>query len=103
MLNRYKLNKVAYTIVIITTNGHVYFTDVNDSIFLVYNYSNLRCDLILLTSVQGGGLYLTWLVNPSSVISVHQVSECFIHRDGHNEYLHCEYLTIKKDRNINMP
>ena len=43
MLNRYKLNKVAYTIVIITTNGHVYFTDVNDSIFLVYNYSNLRC------------------------------------------------------------
>ena len=40
MLNRYKLNKVAYSIVIITTNGHVYFTDVNDSIFLVYNYSN---------------------------------------------------------------
>ena len=40
MLNRYKLNKVAYTIVIITTNGQVYFTDVNDCIFLVYNYSN---------------------------------------------------------------
>ena len=47
MMNRYKLNKVAYSIVIITTNGHVYFTDVlNDSIFLVCNYCNLRCDLI---------------------------------------------------------
>ena len=70
MLNHSKLNKVAYSIVIITPKWHVYFTDVNVSIFLVYNYSNWRCDLIFLTSVQEGGFYVTHLVNPSSMTHV---------------------------------
>ena len=99
MLNHYQLNKVAYSIVIITKNGHVYFTDVNDSIFLVCNYCNLPH---FLTSVQEGGFYVTQLVSPSSVTSVHQVSECFIHQDGHYEHLQCEYLKMKKHRNINL-